>query len=295
MCGTVAVHDLLPGVAPRRPARADLGEFPLHLLGDVKRAVFRPAVGPLGQPHFVRPQRLAVGLEGVLLVRAPEPDVRARHDKRGPALLGAGCRERRVDRGHVHPVHVLDVPAVCREARPDVFREGDVGGRREGNAVRVVEHDQPAEMQVAGERCRFGGNALHQVPVARDDVGPVVDDRVTRPVERGGQPAFRHRHPDGIAEPLAERPRGHLDARAAPTLRMPRRSAAPAPEVLEIVQREVVPRQKQQAVEQHAPVPRREDEPVAIGPFRLCGVMPEVSRPQHVGHRGGAHWHSRMS
>src|SRR5205807_8077355 len=62
----------------------------------------------------------------------------------------------------------------------------------------------------------------HQVPVARDDVGPVVDDRVTRPVERGGQPAFRHRHPDGIAEPLAERPRGHLDPAAAPSLRMPR-------------------------------------------------------------------------
>jgi hypothetical protein len=152
---------LLPGAPQRRAARTDLVELTLRLLRHVKRPVFGPAVGPLRQPRLLLAQRLAVGLEGVLLVRTPEPDVRASHDERGATLLGASRPERRVDRGDVHPVHVLHVPAVRREAGADVFRKGDVGGRREGDAIRVVEHDEPAEMKVAGERCRFGGHALH--------------------------------------------------------------------------------------------------------------------------------------
>ena len=42
-------------------------------------------------------------------------------------------------------------------------------------------------------------------------------------------------------------------------------------------------------------MPRRQDESVAVGPGRVPGIVPEVARPQDVGHRGGAHRHARMS
>ena len=118
---------------------------------------------------------------------------------------------------------------------------------------------------------------------------------MVRPVERGGQPSLRDGHPDRVPEPLAQRPGGDLDGDAAVPFGMAGRAAAPAPKVLKIIEREVVARQVQQAVEQHAPVSRREHEPVAVGPLRVGGIMPQVAGPQHVGHRRGAHRHAGMA
>jgi hypothetical protein len=125
----VAIHCLLPSAAQLRATRTDLVEFALCLFRHIKGLILRPVVCTLGQSHFLGAERLAVGLERVLLVRTAESDVRARHDERRPALLGARRRERRVHRRYVHPVHVLHVPAVRGEARPHVFRERDVGRR----------------------------------------------------------------------------------------------------------------------------------------------------------------------
>ena len=233
--------------------------------------------------------------EGVLLVRTPESDVSARHDERGTPFVGAGRPDRRVHRGYVHPVHLLHVPAIRREARADVLGEGDVGGRRERDAVRVVEHDQPAEMEVAGERRRFRSDAFHQVAIARDDPGAVVDDGLAGPIERGGEPSLRDRHPDRVSKPLAEGPGGNFDAGRDSPFGVTRRPAAPAPEVLQIVEGEPVPGQEQEAVQQHAAVSRREHEPVAVDPLRMSRVVAEVARPQNIGHGGRAHRQSRMS
>src|SRR3546814_4399208 len=52
------------------------------------------------------------------------------------------------------------------------------------DGVVVEQHDQLAQLQVAGQRDRLVADALHQAAVAGDDVGAVVDQRVA---EAGGQ------------------------------------------------------------------------------------------------------------
>ncbi len=51
----------------------------------------------------------------------------------------------------------------------------------------------------------------------------------------------------------------------------------------------------EQTVEQHAAVPRRQNEPIAIGPLGVSGVVPEMLLPEDVGHRGGAQGQTGMS
>ena len=58
---------------------------------------------------------------------------------------------------------------------------------------------------------------FHEIAVAGDDVGPVVDQFVA---EARVQHALGHRHPDGRCEPLTQRSRGHLDADGTVDLRM---------------------------------------------------------------------------
>ena len=65
--------------------------------------------------------------------------------------------------------------------------------------------------------------------------------------------------------------------------------------LLDVVQRQVVAGQVQQAVEQHRAVPGREHEAVAIGPVGIARVVLEEARPQHVGHRRGAERHAGMA
>ena len=78
----VGVHRRLPSRARCRAAIADRVEFALRIVGDTKGLVFGPTVGALGKPHLVGAEWLAVRLEGVVLVRAAEADVRAGHDER---------------------------------------------------------------------------------------------------------------------------------------------------------------------------------------------------------------------
>ena len=66
----------------------------------------------------------------------------------------------------VAPVDRLDVPAVALEPLGDVLPgEGEVGLAVDGDAVVVVEVDEPPELVVAGEAGRLGRDALHEVAV----------------------------------------------------------------------------------------------------------------------------------
>ena len=231
----------------------------------------------------------------VLLVRAAVSDMRARHDQRRPILDRAGRRQRRVDRRHVLPVDPLHVPAVGLEARADVLRKRDVRRRGKRDQVRVVEHDQPAEPKVAGERRRFGGHAFHHVAVAGEDVGVVVHDIVAVAIEGRRQPSLRDRHPTLLPNPCPSGPVVTSTPGVTSVLGMTGRPAPPLAELFEVLDREVVPGQKQQAVEQHAGVAGREHEPIAIGPGRILRIVPQVAGPQDVGHRGRAHRHPGMA
>ena len=93
----------------------------------------------------------------------------------------------------------------------------------------------------------FGGHALHEVAIAYQRVGEMVDDAEARPVVTGGEVRFGHGQPHAVAETLAQRTGGGFHAGRQAALRMPGRAAAPLAELLELVQRQFVARQMQQA------------------------------------------------
>src|SRR3546814_11493937 len=76
---------------------------------------------------------------------------------------------------------------------------------------------------------------------------------------------------------------------------MPRRLAASLPEALDLVERQVVAGDVQQAVQQRRTVAGGEHEAFAVGPQRLGGVVLQESLPQHVGHRRRAERQAGMA
>ena len=166
-------------------------------------------------------------LLAVLLVRAAEADVRPHGDERR-ARIGEGRLDGARDRRDV--VAVLDplgVPFVGVEAEEDVLVPGHRGRPIELDVVVVVQEEELAEAQVAGQARRFGRDPLLEVAVRADPVRPVVDDGVARPVELGGQPSLGDRHPDGVGEALAERPGRRLDPGRETVFRVARASGCP--------------------------------------------------------------------
>ena len=98
------------------------------------------------------------------------------------SVVGPGEVDRRLDRLDVVAVaDALGVPAVRLEAARHVLRPGHRRRSVELDVVVVVEDDELAQAQVAGQARRLGRDALLEVAVAGDHVGPVVDDGVARP------------------------------------------------------------------------------------------------------------------
>ena len=230
----------------------------------------------------------------VLLVRAAEADVGLDGDERGPVVRLGGL-DGGVDRGDVVAVvHALGVPAVGVEARDDVLGERPGGGAVELDPVVVVEGDQLAELEVAGQRRGLGRDALLEVAVGADDVGAVVDDLVAGPVELAREAALRDGHAHAVDEALAERAGGGLDARRDAVLRVARGDRAPLAEALEVVEGDRVAGQVEHRVQQHARVAGGQDEAVPVRPGGVRGRVAEVLRPQGEGHRGHAHGRARV-
>ena len=100
--------------------------------------------------------------------------------------------------------------------------------------------------------------------------------------------------PTALPNPWPERPRRHLDARREPALGVPGRRAHPLPEVLDVIERDAVAGEVQQAVEQHRRVPGRQHEAVAVGPRRIGGIVLQNAVPEHVRHQAGAHRRARV-
>src|SRR5439155_13664087 len=127
---------------------------------------------------------------------------------------------------------LLHVPAVGAEASGDIVAVGELGGTVDRDVVVVVDVDEAAEAQVAGEGGGLVADALFQVTVAADDERVVVADLA---IEAGAEPALGDAHPDRAREALAERAGGDVDPRRVVHLGVPGRAAAPLPEGLEVV------------------------------------------------------------
>jgi hypothetical protein len=77
-----------------------------------------------------------------------------------------------------------------------------------------------------------------------------------RSIERRRQPALGDGQSDTIPDALAERPGGDFHTRQTIPFRMTWGSALPLPKLLQVVHRDVISGQVQQAVEQHASMTR---------------------------------------
>jgi len=280
----------------RRRARRRFAVEPVHLVRDEELRFERPAEVLFRQPDLVGTQRRAVRGRRVLLVRRAVGDVRAQRDQRRPRRLGLGRRQGGVDGlAVVAVVHALHVPAVGLETHEPVLGERQVGGAVDADVVVVVEDDQLAQGEVPGERGGLGGDALHQVAVAGDHVGVVVDDLMLGVVELGRQVRLGDRHADGVPEPLAQGPGRRLDTGRHAALGMSGRPAAPLAERAEVVEREVVAGQMQHGVEQHAGVPGGEHEAVAVGPSGVSRVVAQMPGEEDVRRRRQPHGGARMT
>ena len=233
---------------------------------------------------------------GALLVRrAPADDGLAADDGR---LILAILRllDRGGNRIGIVPVDVLHhVPAVGFEALRRVFGEPAGGLAVDGDAVVVVEHDELAELQVAGERGRFVRDAFHEAAVADEAVGVVIDDRRAVLVVLRREQFLGERHAHRVGETLAERTGGRFDADLEIALRVSRGARAQLAEFLQLIDGERIAREMQQGVQQHRAVAVRKHEAVAVPPFRVAGIVLEHIAPQHLGNVGHAHGRAGMS
>ena len=248
---------------------------------------------------FLLAQRCAVSIGGPRLVGRALADHRLAADELRPARSRA-VRLGRRDRG-VHGLHVvavdvrLHVPAVRLETPRGIVGEPALGLPVDRDAVVVVEHDQLAETPRACKRAGLVRYAFHQAAIAHERISSVVDDLVPCAVEARGDQPLRERHPDGVREALSQRTGGGLDTRCHAVFGMSGGFRVQLPEMAQLVDRQVVAREVEQAVEQHRAVAVREHETVAVGPRRMRRMMAQVPVPERERDFGHPHRHSRMS
>src|SRR6516162_2916931 len=96
-----------------------------------------------------------------------------------------------------------------------------------------------------------------------------------RPVEVGGEVLLRNAHAHTVAKALTKWAGRGLHSLGEAILRMARGLAPKLSELFDLVQRQVIARQVQKAVQQHRAVTGRENQTVAIGPVRVSRVVPE--------------------
>ena len=269
------------------------GDGPTEVLervgGHEEVAVGVPAVELLGAADLVLAECRAVGLGTVVLGGGAVADMRSNRDQARPRVR-LGGRDCGVDRGNV--VAVFDsrrVPAIGVEPLQHVLVERHRRRPVELDVIVVVEVDQLAQTEVAGQRSRLGRDPFLEIAIRADGVDKVVENRVVGAVEFGGQVGLGDRHSDAVCKALAEGTGRNLDTRRHPALGMPRSARAPPTEVLELLDGQPIAGQVQQGVEEHAGMPGGQHEPIAVRPAGLRGRVAKVSRPQDVGHRCRAH------
>ena len=157
---------------------------------------------------FALAERGAVRVRGSGLRRCALADDRLAADERGPVGSALRSGDRGTDRSTSWPSTCAhDMPAVRLEALRRVVGEPAGGRAVDGDAVVVVEHDELAERQRAGERARLVRDAFHQAAVADEHVRVVIDDRVPGAIElRGKQPLRRAPCRRALARPWPSGP-----------------------------------------------------------------------------------------
>ena len=268
--GGAHVGGNLEGFAAHADLRAGGGDFVLAKRGTV---------------HVVRPR----------LVRRTLADHRLAADQRRFVGLCLGLGDGLVDRVDVVAINVTDdVPAVGFKTLRRIVGEPAADVAVDGDAVVVVKGDQLVELPYPGQRADFVRDPFHHAAVTEEGVAVVVNNGEAFAVEFGGQQFFSEGKADGVADALPERASGRFHTGGMADFRMARRLAVQLAEFFEFFQRQVVAGEVQQRVNQHRAVAVGEHETVAISPFRIDGVVFQVTVPQGDGDFGHAHRGARM-
>ena len=237
-----------------------------------------------------------MGFEGILFLGAAIANMRTDKNERGPASFRFRFFDSLRDLfGIVAIVDVAYVPIVGFKALTNVFGEAQAGGSGEGDVIVIVEKDELAEAQMAGERGGFLADAFHEVAVSADAIGIVIDKGVAGFVEAGGEPRFGYGKTDGISEALAERAGGNFNTDGMAAFGMAGSFATPLTEMFQLIERQIVTSEVQQAIEEHGAVASRKHKAVAIKPSRIFGVELQVFGPERICHCGSTHGHAGVA
>ena len=263
------------------------------VLGDLERCGSLQAHRLAHGLDLVGSERGAVRRAGVHLLRRREADHRTQDDER--RLVGDLSRglQRFFDRLEVvRAIDVQDVPAVGLVACRDILGEGDVRVVLDGDVVRVVHHDEVAELLRTRKGGRLGGDALLHVTVGGDDIDEMVEGALALGSLRVEQPALetsRHGHADCGGQSLSERTRGRFHTLCVVNLRVPRGEGAPFTKLLEVLDLEPIAGQVELNVLQKARVACGEHETIASGPVGVRRIDPHDALVQGVGERRETH------
>ena len=146
---------------------------------------------------------------------------------------------------------------------------------------------------MTGKPDRLVVDALHDAAIAGDHEGLVIDQIIAKhavEVAFGQSKAHRHR------QTLTQRAGGAFDALQLGVFGVASAHRMQLTERLDVIHRRArIAGEVQQAVDQHRAMPRRQDEPVAVGPARLGGVELEEFGKQHGRDVGHAHGHAGVA
>ena len=282
----IAVQHHLPGPA-RVGAALPAVLRPRRRLGRHVEGRLRPPQDRLGLRHLVLAERRAVRRGGVALGGGGIADAGLEHHQGGPRRVRAGRLEGGADGVEVVAVgHAEHLPAISLEAASHVLGEAEGGVAIDGDVIVVEDEGEPAESQVSGQRRSLARHPFHEIAVTDEAPDPVVHDLEPGTVEPLPKQPLRDGHPDRVPHSLAERPGGGLHARGVSPLGMPGCLRTPLPELPQVLERERIAPEMQQAVEEHGRVATGEHEAVTIGPVGRGGVEAEEAVPQEP-RRGG--------
>ena len=143
------------------------------------------------------------------------------------------------------------MPAIARKTACGIFTAGEVGTALDGDSVAVKQVDKFPETEMPGEGCGLVGDSFHQVSIADEGIGKVVNQRMFRCVEAGSQKTFREGEADGICGSLSQGACRCFNTRSIAVFGVSRGHRAPLPEIFQFLQGDLVTTEMEHGVDQH--------------------------------------------
>src|SRR5262249_41159357 len=203
-----------------------------------KLFILGPPIAAFREPDLFVAEWLTVSCCSVLLMRRTIADVAVQNDERRTTLCLSEDGPRLLD-----PLTIVrvadpqDVPSISEEASRDIFAECQARAPLDCDVVVVVDPAQIVEAEMAGQRCRFGRNTLHQAAITANGIDVVVEDLETGLVVTAGEPLLGDRHPDAGGNALPQGTSRSLDARHPMIFRVTGRLAVELAEPADVVER----------------------------------------------------------